>query len=380
MKQLRFRCGVAALASLSVLAIACDRTSSYRIGVVLDADGIRGASFAAQAINSAGGIHGHRLELVTMPGASTTSASVALTAAERVASDPTVLAVVGHTNSSASLAASQVYNAKHVTQIAPTTTTPLYSRAGPYSFRLVASDEHQGLFLAKQVLRQSPRTRTAVIFVNDDYGRALAAVVIRELHAAGRAPAYSTPYTEHTDGFQDHAEVVGALSRARPDLLIWVGRAVDFSQIALEIRAALPNLSVLASDGFGGPALSQDSLHTLTGVRYVRLVDYSRPNTALARLMAQYRNAGFGELTDQASLAYDAVLLLAQAMRERGRKRDAIREWVASVGRSTPPFPGVTGPIAFPTGGDRAPVYVLAGVPTYTPRESVHARPVSVKR
>ena len=380
MMHVRSACVVVALASLSVLAIACDRTSSYRIGVVLDADGVRGAAFAAQAINLAGGVHGHRLELVTMPGASATSASVALTTAERVASDPNVLAVVGHTNSSASLAASQVYNARHVTQIAPTTTTPLYSRAGPYSFRLVASDDHQGLFLARQVLSRSPRQRTAVIFVNDDYGRALASVVIRELQAAGRAPAYSTPYSEHLDGFRDHAEVVGALARARPDLLIWIGRSLDFSQIARELWEALPHLSVLASDGFGGPALSQDSLQTLARVRYVRLVDYSRPDTVLVRLMAQYHNAGFGELTDQAALAYDAVSLLAQAMRERGAKRDAIREWVASVGRSSPPFPGVTGPIAFPTGGDRAPVYVLSDVPEYTPVNSVLVRPGSVKR
>lgn len=106
--QVRSRCVVAALASLSVLAIACERTSSYRIGVVLDEDGARGATFAAQRINAAGGINGHPLELTMAGGASSTSARVSLAAAEQIASDPKVLAVVGHTNSSASLAASQV--------------------------------------------------------------------------------------------------------------------------------------------------------------------------------------------------------------------------------------------------------------------------------
>ena len=192
-----------ALVTAIVLAAACKEASSYRIGVVLDEDGARGAAFAAQAVNAAGGINGHPLELKMVGGMSSTSARIALEAAEMIASDPKVLAVVGHTNSSASLAASQVYNAHRVLQIAPTSSTPFYSQAGRYSFRLVASDEFQGAFLAKQVIAQSPRPRTAVMFVNDDYGRALAAVLMRELHAAGSDPVYSAPYVENLDSFPD---------------------------------------------------------------------------------------------------------------------------------------------------------------------------------
>ena len=170
------------------------------------------------------------------------------------------------------------------------------------------------------------------------------------------------------------------MTRARPTLLIWIGRAAQFGFIARDIRRALPALAVLASDGFGGPALAHDSAHALDGVRYVRLVDYSRPDTALTRLVASYRDAGFGEITDQAVLAYDAVLLLAQAMRERGAEREAIRVWVASIGRFRPPFPGLSGPIAFPTGGDRAPLYVLYEIPTGSSVNSPTAHAASATR
>ena len=350
------------LLSVCAAAASCDRDRPYRIGVVLDADGVYAAREAARAVNAGGGIHGHLLELQTVGGASSTSARVALEAAETLAADPAVLAVVGHTNSSASLAASQVYNARHVTQIAPTSSTPLYSRAGPYSFRLVASDAYQGAFLAHQVLDSSPRPRTAVVFVNDDYGRALAGVLLRDLHAAGSDPVYATPYVE-SDSFPDGGAIAAAVVRANPAVLIWIGRAAHFARVAPEVRRALPSLTVLASDGFGGPAVVHDSLHVLAGTRYVRFVDLSRRDAALSRLLDHYREHGLGEPTDQAVLAYDAVLLLAEAMARTGANRDAIRAWLASVGHSTPAFHGLSGPIAFVAGGDRAPAYVLGRVP-----------------
>ncbi|HEY5440566.1 MAG TPA: ABC transporter substrate-binding protein, partial [Gemmatimonadaceae bacterium] len=110
------------LLAAGTLAVGCDRAGPYRIGVVLDDDGFRAASLAAEQVNADGGINGHRLELRNIGGAGSTKARVALETAERLATDPNILAVVGHTNSSASLAASQVYNMRHVAQIAPTST------------------------------------------------------------------------------------------------------------------------------------------------------------------------------------------------------------------------------------------------------------------
>ena len=94
------------LLAAGTVAAGCDRAVPYRIGVVLDDDGIRAATLAAEQVNATGGINGHRIELRYPGGAGSMKAKVALEVAERLATDPSVLAVVGHTNSSASLAAS----------------------------------------------------------------------------------------------------------------------------------------------------------------------------------------------------------------------------------------------------------------------------------
>lgn len=338
--------------------MACTSKEPVTFGVVLDADGLRGATAAVEAVNASGGISGRRVALLSVGGAGSTKARVALQAAESLAAIPAVLGVIGHVNSAASLAASQVYNARHVVQIAPTSSTPVYSSAGPYSFRLVGSDVHQGAFLANIVLSRNPRPRTAILFVNDDYGRPLRGVVAEHLKRGGLAPVYDAPFIEGAD-MRTRAEMIAAVARARPDLLLWIGRSYEYVPIMDTLKKALPNVEVIAGDGFSGGYVTHDSLHRLDGVSYVRLVDWSRPAPALRQLRARYLREGWGEPADQAVLAYDAVLVLSEAVRNAGTSRDAIREWLERVGTGVPPVQGLSGPIAFLPNGDREPAYFL---------------------
>ena len=52
-------------------------------------------------------------------------------------------------------------------------------------------------------------------------------------------------------------------------------------------------------------------------------------------------------------------MLLAEAIRHAGGNREAIRDWLARVGRDVPAFRGLSGAIAFQNGRDRAPTYFL---------------------
>ncbi len=338
--------------STALLLVACARPEQPRVGVVLGAEGVRAAKLAVEALNSHGG---RPIGLRALSDAFGASAQIALQGAESLATDGTVLGVVGHTNSSASLAASQVYNVRRVVQIAPTTTSPLYSQAGPYSYRLTASDEYQAQFLADHVPALQSQ-RIAIVYVNDDYGRSLRRLIVEELAKRGVAPIYQGPYAESE---LDGSELVHVLAGTKPTVLLWLGRDVFFLRVADQLRAAAPNLPVLASDGFASATVQQNRERRFDGVRYVRLVNVDSGSPALQALRKRYRRDGGGEITDQAILAYDAVLLLGTAIREAGPDREAIRGWLDQLGRSRPPFVGVTGPISFSPDGDRAPTYAL---------------------
>lgn len=367
MKTYDRRITLAVAASICV-TLGCTK-APVTFGVVLDTDGLRGATVAMDEINAAGGIKGHRIVLRDMGGAQSTKARVAIETAETLAADPAILAVVGHTNSGASLAASQVYNARHVVQIAPTSSTPVYTNAGPYSFRLVGSDLHQAVFLANRVLARTPHPRTAVLYVNDDYGRPLHAVLLERLREGGIVPVHDAPFVERDTATR--AEMVRSLARTRPELLLWIGRAYDYAPLVDALASALPDVEVLASDGFAGGTVAADSLHRLDGVSYVRLVDVRRPSAALQRMRDAYRRAQWGQPSDQALLSYDAVLVLSEAVRHAGPRREAIREWLARVGGVLPAVAGVSGPIAFLPGGDRQPLYFMEEIGRER-RDSLH--------
>jgi branched-chain amino acid transport system substrate-binding protein len=340
------------LVAAAILLCACERSQELRIGVVLGVEGVKAAQLAVDDLNAAGGAP---ISLRSLSGAYGSSAQIALQGAESLAADPHVLAVVGHTNSSASLSASQVYNARHVVQLAPTSTAPLYSQAGPYSFRMVGSDANQARFLVAQ-LPAAQAQRVALVYANDDYGRSLRQLTVEELAKRGVQPVFQGAYAE---GETDGADIARAIAAAHPTILVWLGRFPFYAKARPALLTALPTLEVLASDGFGGSPLGERS-GTLEEVRYVRLVNVDTASAPLRALARRYAaTGGVTTLSDQAVLTYDAVMLLGTGLRAVGADREAIRRWLDELGRKRPPYGGVTGPIRFTPEGDRDPTYTL---------------------
>ncbi|GLC27829.1 ABC transporter substrate-binding protein [Roseisolibacter agri] len=338
------------LALLLVLGLwGCRDASRSTIGVAMGTDGVAAARLAAADVNAAGGIGGDSLRLRVTEMEAVAAAQRAIRVADSLASDPAVVAVVGHSNSAASLAASQIYNARQLAHVAPTTTAPLFSKAGPYSFRLVPDDRRQADFLVAEIVRSGAR-RVAVVYVNDDYGRALQLAVRAQLDRHATPVVYEAPYLEPGDSAQ-LAVVARAAANARPDLLVWLGRPPQLARVLATLRPLRPALPVLGSDAVDlGPVYEQPARFSL--VRFVRFVDPAGPAPSLQAFRARFVAASGHEPTAEALLAYDATMLLAAAMRDGARTRAAVRDWLADVGSARPAHQGISGPIAFDSAGD----------------------------
>jgi branched-chain amino acid transport system substrate-binding protein len=347
-------------AAMAFVIAGCPSPEPVRIGVVVSGESVVGAQIAAAEINATGGIKGRPLALRVISGADA-RAKPAFEAAERLAEDPSVIGIVGHSNSGASLAGAQIYNAHHVVQIAPTSSAPLLSHAGPYTFRLVASDIHQARFLADQVVAGDARSRIAVFFVNDDYGYGLHEVLQAEFARRGVPVVYDAPYSEQ-DTLHNVAAIAQTFANVRPDLLIWLGRSRQLHQLLPALRLVTPGLRILASDGLDNAATQRNADGAFTGVRYVCFVDPSGVRPGLNALRARLLSAAGRPLTAEDALTYDAVMLLATAARAAGSERDAIRGYLASLGHQHPAYEGATGAIAFDANGDPRPSYCLTEI------------------
>lgn len=324
---------------------ACDR-EPLRVGVVI---GARPAAVAPIALSGAS-----ELEPVILPTPDATAADIALRLAQELVADPRVRAVVGHSNSAASIAASQVYNEAGLVQIAPTSTAPVYDDAGPYSFRMVPSDTAQARYIAQAAAQLWPGARVALAYVNDDYGRGLASAIRPRLTGI----VFERPYADAADPLHVR-DLAADIVESTPDVVLWLGRPARL-RVALPIlRRGLPEVAVLCSDACDDDLVQRDRAQRYEGVYFVRFIDPEAPDSAMSRFQDRFRSETGQAATVQAVLTHDALRLVLAAVRDGARTREQIRDYLVSLGRERPAFAGLAGPVTFDEHGSARRPYLL---------------------
>lgn len=342
---------------LALLAGACGSQGDVLIGVANSSVTVYAARLAV-ADAAAEGMVGVDTIMVAE---GTNEAGPAIGTAQRMVAHHGVIGVVGHSNSSASLAAAGIYNERRVVQVAPTSSATVYSRAGPYSFRLVPPDEGQAGFLAEEVAAAFPAGgRIALVYVNDDYGRGLRNAVRVELANRTGEIVLEVPYLERDIESTEIEQAGQALRAAAPDVILWLGRGSTLEQFLPTLAAVVPDAVILGADGVasGRQLDSQDG--RWHGIRHVDFLDM-QGTPALREFAARYE-AQFGrEATASDALTYDATRLLLAGVEAGARTGPMLREYLLSLGRDRPAYEGITGPISFDERGEISRGYVLTG-------------------
>jgi branched-chain amino acid transport system substrate-binding protein len=335
----------------------CAGTKPLKIAVV-DGSGTQlAAALAVEDVNAAGGINGRLLEVEIVTEPEQVTPQQAIATADSIANDSEVLAVIGHGGSATSIAASQVYNARRLPQIAASSSSPRYTQAGPYSFRMVASDEYQGQFIAQRVAAMRV-ARAAVLYINDDYGKALNESLARNLRREGVAVVHTSPFIGGAAFARNVDEMIKSLEASTPDLLIWIGLYPELSVLRPRLRLLMPSLRVVGSDGVSFAGAATD-LTPFEGDRLVAFTDVNADHPRLRDVARRFEPMGRRPLTDAAALTYDAVGIVAEAMRSGARTREDIQKFLAKGGTTSRKYDGITGSIILDENGDARPSYVM---------------------
>jgi len=133
----------------------------------------------SDSIYGAGGVLGRQLEVAYEDdkGSSTDAVSVA----QKIASDSSVVGVIGHMFSGCTQAAGPVYQQNGIPTIAVCSTNPKVAAIGDYVYRINVGDNYQGGALA-ELLIEKGLTKAAVIYENTDYGTGVATAFKAERH------------------------------------------------------------------------------------------------------------------------------------------------------------------------------------------------------
>ena len=253
--------------------------------------------------------------------------------------DPAVVAVVGHVNSGAMVAAAKVYDG-HLAAVSTTATSPDLTGISPWVFRVIPSDSANGITIARFAARFG--RRAAVLYENNSYGRGLADAFRRNF--AGKVISIDPIVADSAD----FEPFVTYLQERHPDVVFVAGTERSGIALLREARRQHLDAAFLGGDGWTGVVADADASD---GVYVGAPFSAADRRPEVQRFVASFRRK-YGALPDgNAALAYDATWLLARAVAAAGADRDAVRGYLATLGEHGG-YAGVSGRISFDRNGD----------------------------
>ena len=300
----------------------------------------QGVELAVEAINKRGGVRSHPLTLVRVDDEGT-GVKAAAVAQELVDAD-SVLAVVGHANSSATVAAARVYDGR-LAAVSPSASSPEITGLSPWLFRVIPSDSANGQDLAK-FATDLGHTRAAILYENNSYGRGLADSFRR---------AFRGEVTSLEPIAVDGKEVEPYLAYLRlhdPGLIFVAGSDGSGLEVLHEARRIGLKSEFLGGDGWAG--VTSDTA-AAEGVYVGAPFTTEDPRRDVQAFVQAFRWKFGRDPNSFAALAYDATMVVAQAIERAGPDRTAIRDYLGSMQEANA-YNGLTGRIAFQQSGDVA--------------------------
>jgi branched-chain amino acid transport system substrate-binding protein len=310
-----------------------------------------GVNLKLKEINDAGGINGQKVELVW--GDDLCAPKDAGIVASKFAADKSIVAVIGHLCSSATLAAMPIYVRAGLPAISPTSTNPTIGDVGKgWFFRNCYTDDFQGKYLASNVVpKLLGKNSVAIFYENNDYAIGLKDAFTAGAKSAGIKVTGAEAYVAKTTDFTPQ---LTKLLRDKPETIFLCGYHPEGALIAGQARKL----------GFNGPLFGADGIDNED---YIKIGGKATDNTYLTvpflaasaspagqDFAKQYKEAYGREVDWMSANAYDCLGILAQVIAKTGPDRKKIREGLAAINSEANGYQGITGLTYFDKKGDCA--------------------------
>ncbi len=361
---MRYRQSVCLLLGLSVCLTfsGCGKKENVvKIGFVspltgdqakMGIDSLNGVKMAVEEANARGDIlPGYTIEIVAMDDQH--NPAQAVNVAKRFVSDPDVMAVVGHFNSSCTMPASAIYHQGRLPHITHASTNPQISRQGfDTFFRIASTDDVQGPKAADFAAHGLKAKRIAVLDDKTTYGKGLADEFRKRAQENGMEILSSEGVTQ---GDKDFSPLLTKLKPMNLDLIYFGGIYPEGALLLRQARSLEIGAAFMGGDGIveqtfidlATPGVAEGAYGTMVGG------DLHKDPSAAA--FVKKFEEKYGSLGIWSAYAYDATNILLDAVKKAGKKD---REAVLAAMKQTKDFPGVTGVTNFDAKGDNQNAFI----------------------
>src|SRR5690606_16960145 len=155
--------------------------------------------------------------------------------AQKFAADDKILAVIGHWNSSCTLAARGIYEAVQMPVITDSVNKAITDGTTPHMFRISLTDTTQAKNLAQYAYNKLGNRNAAIIFKENDFGTGLKNDFTEEFIKLGGKIVASETYFEGQS--KDFSPQLTKIKGQNPDVLFVPGYYVETALIAQQAKA-----------------------------------------------------------------------------------------------------------------------------------------------
>jgi branched-chain amino acid transport system substrate-binding protein len=292
--------------------ISTGQTIKIGMGAPMTGDnasfGIDISNAAKIAVTDAGKFKGFSFELIAQDDGG--SAEGGASVANKLVSDPTVVAIEGHIFSGATQAAIPIYEKVGLPMMSPSATNPTLTQSGSKVFnRDVFTDAAQGKFAAAYLYNTLKVKNLAIVHDGQAYGQGLAQVVNDEFKKLG---GNVVAFQAITVGESDYSTVLADLASKTPDALFFGGYTAEGVVIVNQMKqSGLGNAIFFGDDGtFGQDFLDRTKTNGEGAYSTALIPATSDAKTKFdAAYLAAYQQPA-GKLSPYSWTAYDAAAVL----------------------------------------------------------------------
>lgn len=316
-----------------------------------------GAKVAVNRRNAAGGIKGFKVEIADLD--DQCKGDAATTVAQKFASDPEIVGIVGHVCSGATIAAADVYEKARIVMVSGSVTADALTNKGLTVFnRVVLNDGVQGVADAQFMYNELKAKKLAVLDDNQLYGQGLANTVKTNFTKLGGTV---TDAESIDPAAKDYRPILTKLLADPPDVLFFGGYEGPGALLTQQMKeVGLTNTKFFSDDGVQTSTYLNLAGKDAEGAYASALASKSDDAAALKSFSDEFAktfNVDYAKYDPYQPNGFDAANVLMNAI-EKVATVDAKgdlnidREALIKAVRATSIFKGLTGTLTCDSTGN----------------------------
>jgi branched-chain amino acid transport system substrate-binding protein len=280
-----------------------------------------GFDLALDEINGRGGINGRTLAYTFEDSQSDPKQSVVI--AQKFVADPRIVAELGDFSSTASMAASPIYQRAGLVQFGFTNSHPDFTKGGDYMWSTSISQNDNAPLLADYAVKDLGLKRIAVFNLNTDWGKTTFNLFAERAKAIGAEIIANQAYLADE---KDFVSALTTVKNANPDGVVLISYYNDAALIAQQLRAQGLAYPIVADAASYSPEFIKLGGSAVEGV-YMSSQFFPADTRPEVQAFVKAFKAKYNQEPGLfAAIAYDAMKIIAAAIEKAGPDRKGIHE------------------------------------------------------